>query len=102
MENKIQTLVKIDKAQIQTLVQAGVIPKETPPAQIEIFAKVCSTLQLDPFTKEIYLVGYKKKYSIISGINGFLKLQAEQANMQVQKMQNLICKAMEPSKLLLN
>ena len=77
MENKlvqVKNQVKIDKAQIQTLVQAGVIPKETPPAQIEIFAKVCSTLQLDPFTKEIYLVGYNKKYSIISGINGFRKI----------------------------
>lgn len=77
MENKlvqVKNQVKIDKAQIQTLVQAGVIPKETPPAQIEIFAKVCSTLQLDPFTKEIYLVGYKNKYSIISGINGFRKI----------------------------
>ena len=71
MENQ---LVQITDTEVQTLVQAGVIPSETPKAQIDIFAKVCATLQLDPFTKEIYLVGYKGKYSVISGINGFRKI----------------------------
>ena len=56
---------------IETLYQAGVIPKDTPKAQIEIFAKVCSEKNLSPFTKQIYLVGYNGKYSIITGIDGF-------------------------------
>jgi phage recombination protein Bet len=73
-QNTMNQLVSIEKGQIETLVQAGVIPKETPPAQIKIFSNVCENLQLNPFTKEIYLVGYKGKYSVITSINGFRKI----------------------------
>lgn len=62
---------------IQTLVQAGVIPQGTPPAQIEIFARVCAEKGVSPFSKEIYLVGYGGVFSIIVGINGLRKLAAE-------------------------
>lgn len=67
-------LVEIKQEQIKTLVQAGVIPNNTPPAQIALFSNVCENLQLNPFTKEVYLVGYKDKYSIITSINGFRKI----------------------------
>lgn len=67
-----EVIIKNDE--IKTLEQAGVIPPNTPPAQIKIFANVCENLQLNPFTKEIYLVGYKGKYSVITSINGFRKI----------------------------
>jgi phage recombination protein Bet len=76
MENQ---LVQITDKEIQALVHGGVIPKETPIANIKVFAKVCNALQLDPFTKEIYIVGYQDKKgnwndSIITSINGFRKI----------------------------
>ena len=59
---------------INTLIQAGVLPKDTPRAQIMIFAQICSDKGLSPFSKEIYLVGYNGKYSPIVGIDGYRKL----------------------------
>lgn len=64
----------LTKANINTLVGAGVIPKGTPLDQIKIFASTCQELGLSPFSKEIYLVGYKGKYSVITGINGLRKI----------------------------
>jgi phage recombination protein Bet len=62
---------------IQTLEQAGIIPSGTPKAQISVFAATCKERGLSPFTKEVYLVGYGGKYSIITGINGFRKIASE-------------------------
>lgn len=64
----------ITQEQMQTLEQAGIIPQSTPASQVEVFAKVCAEHELSPFSKEIYLVGYKGKYSVITGINGFRKI----------------------------
>jgi phage recombination protein Bet len=60
--------------ELKTLFQAGVIPQGTPAAQVELFAGVCKAKNLNPFTKEVYLVGYGGKYSIITGIEGFRKI----------------------------
>ena len=57
--------------QLATLEQAGVIPPKCPPAQVSIFAEVCRTAGLSPFRKQIYLVGYAGKYSVIVGIDGY-------------------------------
>lgn len=57
--------------QIETLAKAGVIPKNTPPAIVEVFAVMCAQHGLSPFKKEIYLVEYNGKYSNIVGIDGF-------------------------------
>jgi phage recombination protein Bet len=62
---------------IKTLEQAGIIPSGTPAAQISVFAATCKERGLSPFTKEVYLVGYGGKYSIITGINGFRKIASE-------------------------
>lgn len=66
--------------QIKTLAMAGVIPPETPPAQVAVFAAVCKQHGLSPFTKEIYLVKYQLKggeqYSVIVGIDGLRKKAA--------------------------
>ena len=55
---------------LRVLEQAGVIPRGTPPAQVSVFAEVARRHGLDPFTKEVHLVGYGGNYSVIVGING--------------------------------
>jgi phage recombination protein Bet len=67
---------ELTQPQIDNLVQAGIVPKDTPKAQILIFAQVCSEKNLSPFSKEIYLLGYGNKYSIITGIDGFRSIAA--------------------------
>jgi len=61
---------------LQTLFQAGIIPDRTPPQQVKVFARVCAEKGLSPFSKQIYLVNYGNKYSIITGIDGFRSLAA--------------------------
>jgi phage recombination protein Bet len=67
---------EISPEQIKTLSQAGIIPANTPPAQVKVFAEVCNRHGLDPFTKEAHLIGYGNKYSVVVGING-LRAKAE-------------------------
>lgn len=66
----------LDEKKINTLETAGVIPKGTPLGQIEVFSQVCKEKELSPFSKEIYLVGYGGKYSVITGIDGYRKIAA--------------------------
>ena len=67
---------------INALVLAGIVPKDTPKAQVQIFAHVCKEKGISPFSKEIYLLAYKDKrtgetkYAIITGIDGFRKIAA--------------------------
>lgn len=67
----------LTKGDIATLTQANIVPHGTPHSQIMVFAKTCRERGLSPFSKEIYLVGYSGKYSVIVGINGFRRLAAE-------------------------
>lgn len=67
MSNKLATITKDNLAVLE---QAGIIPKGTPKAQVEVFAEVARRHGLDPFTKEVHLVGYGGNYSVIVGING--------------------------------
>lgn len=67
----------LSDADVVTLVQAGVIPDGTPKAQIAVFAQICKERGLSAFSKEIHLVGYGGRYSVIVGINGFRKIAAE-------------------------
>lgn len=55
---------------IKILAQAGVIPPNTPPAQVQVFAEIARRHGLDPFSKEIHLVAYGSQYSAIIGIGG--------------------------------
>lgn len=63
--------------EVKTLTQAGIIPEGTPKSQIAVFGKICLERGLSAFSKEIHLVGYGGKYSVIVGINGFRKIAAE-------------------------
>lgn len=62
---------------VKTLTQAGIIPEGTPKSQIAVFGKICAERGLSAFSKEIHLVGYGGKYSVIVGINGFRKIASE-------------------------
>lgn len=62
--------------QIDVLTGAGLIPKNTPPAQVSVYAKICADKGLNPFTKEIYLVKttsekYGDTYTPMVGIDGW-------------------------------
>lgn len=70
-------LAKIGPDDIKTLVQAGIIPADTPAPQIAVFAHVAKERGLSPFSKEIYLVKYGQIYSTIVGINGLRKIAAQ-------------------------
>lgn len=67
----------LTKDNIDALIQAQIIPNNTPVAQIKIFAQICKERGISPFSKEVYLVGYGGKYSVIVGINGFRKIACE-------------------------
>lgn len=62
--------VEITPEQIKTLTQAGIIPADTPPSQVSIFAAMCETCGLNPYAKQVHLVGYKGRYTPIIGIDG--------------------------------
>ena len=62
---------ELSENDIQILATAGVIPANTPAAQVKLFATTCAQHNLSPFKKEIYLVGYGGKYATIVGIDGF-------------------------------
>jgi len=68
--NQLAKTGELTPTEIQTLVQAGVIPSGTPPAMVTVFAIACQQHGLSPFKKEIYLVPYSGKYSTIVGIDG--------------------------------
>jgi len=65
------TAPELSEGDIQVLAQAGVIPANTPAAQVKLFAITAAQHKLSPFKKEIYLVGYGGKYAAIVGIDGF-------------------------------
>lgn len=71
------TVYEITSDHIKTLEQAGIIPPNTPAAQIQVFGRICQEKGLSAFSEEIYLVGYAGQYSVITGINGFRKIAAE-------------------------
>lgn len=77
MQTQIQSVETLTEKDLKTLYAAGIIPDGTPRGQIDVFARVCRERGLSPFSKEIYLVGYAGRYSVIVGINGFRKKAAE-------------------------
>jgi phage recombination protein Bet len=64
----------INSDKLQTLTDAGIIPANTPPAQVQLFAEACRQHGLSPFKKEIYLLSYNTRegtrYATIVGIDG--------------------------------
>lgn len=75
-----QSQYVVTEKELKSLVDAGIIPKGTPPEQAQIFAKVCNEKGLSPFSKQIYLMArYDKRnnttrYTIQTGIDGFRSL----------------------------
>ncbi len=70
-------------ADIQTLVEANIIPKGTPKAQVSVFARTCLERNLSPFSKQIYLMKRETKqgtrYNTQTSIDGFRSI-AERTN----------------------
>ena len=78
-----QELIKSNELQqkeIATLVEAGIIPANTPAAQIKMFVRFCYEKGLSPFAGEVHLVSYNTKegvkYARITGIEGYRKIAA--------------------------
>ncbi|MEL7377723.1 MAG: phage recombination protein Bet [Bacteroidota bacterium] len=69
-------IAKITDDQLQTLARAGVIPENTPAPQVKVFAQICRSKGLDPFTKQIHLVQHGNRYTPIVGIDGRRSLAA--------------------------
>lgn len=67
----------LTKEDVNTLAQAGIVPSGTPLSQVLVFAKVCRERGLSPFSKEIYLVNYAGRYSVITGIDGFRRMACD-------------------------
>lgn len=69
--------VKLTKDDIRTLEAVGIIPKDTPPAQVELFARVCAEKNLSPFSKQIHLIARRDsknnttRYTHQTAIDGF-------------------------------
>lgn len=62
MEKSIsKTHSSITDEQVKILVQAGIIPPETPKAIIEVFGQTCSLHGLNPVKKEVFLLPYNAK-----------------------------------------
>lgn len=77
MSNEIQSASSrsLTTEDLQTLEKAGVIPANSDPAQVAVFARVCKEKTLSPFTKQVHLTRYNTKdgpkYTIIVGIDGY-------------------------------
>ena len=73
-----ESLVQLTDKDIQTLISANIIPKNTPPEQISVFARVCHERNLSPFSKQIYLMSRNTKdgvrYTYQTSIDGFRSL----------------------------
>lgn len=71
------SLVLTDK-DIQTLISASIIPKDTPSEQVSVFARVCQERNLSPFSKQIYLMSRNTRqgvrYTYQTSIDGFRSL----------------------------
>ena len=65
---------KLSNTDIDTLVQVGVIPKDTPASAISMYSKFCAESNLSPFKKQVHLVKRWTKdgdrYTIQTGIDG--------------------------------
>lgn len=65
-----QFVSELTDAQIDTLAKSGVIPPNTPPETVALFAETCRQHDLSPFKKELYLLKYGNQYATIIGIDG--------------------------------
>lgn len=66
--------IKISGVGYADLVAASIIPKDTPAAQVQIFAAICQETGLSATKKEIYLINNGGKFYVIISIGGFRSL----------------------------
>lgn len=71
----------MDQKDFKAMVLAGIIPPNTPAAELHILKKICESKGLDPMSREIYLLAYnsggRERYAAIVGIDGTRKLAAQ-------------------------
>jgi len=73
MSKELQTL-SISGVSYADLVAASIIPKDTPAAQVQIFAAICQETGLSATKKEIYLINNRGQFYNIVSIGGFRSL----------------------------
>jgi phage recombination protein Bet len=77
---KVQNKIILSEKDINDLTMSGIIPSDTPVAQVTIFARVCEERGLSPFSRQIYLIKrYTKKgdrFIPQTGIDGYRSLAA--------------------------
>lgn len=61
-----------------TLLKSTVVPKETTESELKLFLNYCKKTGLDPFTRQIYAMKTKDKFSVMSSIDG-LRLVAQRS-----------------------
>lgn len=59
---------------IDIMVQAGLIPRGVPPAQISVYSELCSRVGLDPFSRDAYLIKYGGTYQTMFSFSGYLHI----------------------------
>lgn len=68
---------ELTEKDLSTLVEAGIIPRGTPVAQVKVFAKFCAEKGLSPYSKQVYLIktvdkNNEEKYFPFTSIDGLL------------------------------
>ena len=69
----------LSNAELTTLVETGIIPKDTPLQHVMLFAKICKEKNLSPFSRQIHLIvrtiksgdKVEKRYTPQTGIDGY-------------------------------
>ena len=70
------TAIQVYQQKDIDLIKTTILPKETTDPEMALFLKYCQKTGLDPFTRQIYGLRTKEKFSIMSSIDG-LRLVAQ-------------------------
>lgn len=63
--------VSLSKEDIQTLVSASIIPRDTPEGTIRMFGRFCAESNLSPFKRQVHLIKRGDRFTIQTGIDGY-------------------------------
>ena len=72
-QNQVQVQVANEAAKAKAIEYLSSMGLNLPQGQKEQFLELCSGLNLNPFKREIYAVGYKDRFNIILGYEVYLK-----------------------------
>lgn len=72
-QNQVQVQASNEAAKAKAIEYLSSMGLSLPQGQKEQFLELCQLLNLNPFLREIYAVGYKDKFNIIIGYNAYLK-----------------------------